>query len=134
MRALDSSAGGWRMPACRGVWLSRVRPRLGGVLGAVSFGAMVDAYGVVSLCRGYFLADAFSSMWIQIGMFAGPLIGLASALARHASRRWTVAGVAVASAVLVAAAISCLTLGAETTSPRYWLLELSRAVRSNRAA
>ncbi len=102
MSSLANSAGGWSMLAFLGVWLSRARPLLGAVLGAVSFVAMVEAYGVVSLWRGYFLAHPFSSMWIPIGLVAGPFIGLAAALVRHASRRWTIAGVAVLSAVLVA--------------------------------
>ncbi|MDO4075509.1 DUF6518 family protein [Clavibacter michiganensis] len=128
MSSLANSAGGWSMLAFLGVWLSRARPLLGAVLGAVSFVAMVEAYGVVSLWRGYFLADPFSSMWIPIGLVAGPFIGLAAALVQHASRRWTIAGVAVLSAVLVAEGIFGLTVVAETTSPVYWTLEIVLAV------
>ncbi|OUD88478.1 hypothetical protein BC477_10815 [Clavibacter michiganensis subsp. michiganensis] len=47
---------------------------------------------------------------------------------RHASRRWTIAGVAVLSAVLVAEGIFGLTVVAETTSPVYWTLEIVLAV------
>ncbi|MBM7412766.1 hypothetical protein JOE38_002589 [Clavibacter michiganensis] len=128
MSSLANSAGGWSMLAFLGVWLSRARPLLGAVLGAVSFVAMVEAYGVVSLWRGYFFADPFSSMWIPIGLVAGPVIGLAAALVRHASRGWTIAGVAVLSIVLVAEGIFGLTVVAATTSPVYWTLEIVLAV------
>ncbi|MBF4620981.1 DUF6518 family protein [Clavibacter sp. VKM Ac-2542] len=128
MSSLANSAGGWSMLAFVAVWLSRARPLLGAVLGAISFVAMVEAYGVVSLWRGYFLADPFSSMWIPIGLVAGPFIGLAAALVRHASRRWAIAGVAVLSAVLVAEGIHGLTVVAATTSPVYWTLEIVLAV------
>ncbi|MFC3296902.1 hypothetical protein DZF92_08975 [Clavibacter michiganensis subsp. insidiosus] len=128
MSSLANSAGGWSMLAFLGVWLSRARPLLGAVLGAASFVAMVEAYGVVSLWRGYFLADPFSSMWIPIGLVAGPFIGLAAALVRHASRRWPIAGVAVLSAALVAEGVYGLTVVAETTSPVYWTLEIVLAV------
>lgn len=128
MGSLANSAGGWSMLAFVAVWLSRARPLLGAVLGAISFVAMVEAYGVVSLWRGYFLADPFSSMWIPIGLVAGPVIGLAAGLVRHASRRWTIAGVAVLSAVLIAEGIYGLTVVAASTSPVYWTLEIVLAV------
>lgn len=128
MSSLANSAGGWSMLAFVAVWLSRARPLLGAVLGAVSFVAMVEAYGIVSLWRGFFLADPLSSMWIPVGLVAGPIIGLAAALVRHASRRWGIAGVAVLSAVLVAEGVHGLTVVAETTSPVYWTLEIVLAV------
>ncbi|RIJ51902.1 hypothetical protein DZG00_07110 [Clavibacter lycopersici] len=125
---LANSAGGWSMLAFLGVWLSRARPPLGAVLGAVSFVAMVEAYGVVSLWRGYFLADPFTSMWTPIGLIAGPFIGVAAALVRHASRRWTIAGVAVLSVVLVAEGIYGLAFISDTTSPAYWTLEVALGI------
>ncbi|MBP2457233.1 hypothetical protein ABID70_002758 [Clavibacter michiganensis] len=128
VNSLANSAGGWSMLAFVAVWLSRARPLLGAVLGALSFVAMVEAYGVVSLWRGYFLADPFSSMWIPIGLVAGPVIGTAAALVRHAGRAATIAGVAVLSAVLVAEGIFGLTVVAATTSPVYWILEIVLAV------
>jgi hypothetical protein len=128
MDSLANSAGGWSMFAFLAVWISRARPLLGAVLGAVSFVAMVEAYGVVSLWRGYFLADPLTSMWIPIGLVAGPFIGVAAALVRHAGRRATIAGVAVLSAVLVAEGIYGLTVVAATTSPVYWTLEIVLAV------
>jgi hypothetical protein len=124
VNSLANSAGGWSMLAFLGVWLSRARPLPGAVLGAVSFVAMVEAYGVVSLWRGHFFAEPFSSMWIPIGLVAGPVIGLAAALVRHASRAWTIAGVATLSCVLVAEGVFGLTVVADTTSPVYWTLEI----------
>ncbi|MFS4505531.1 DUF6518 family protein [Clavibacter sp. Sh2141] len=124
VNSLANSAGGWSMLAFLGVWLSRARPLLGAVLGAVSFVAMVEAYGVVSLWRGYFLADPFSSMWVPIGLVAGPVIGVAAALVRHGSPGWAVAGVVPLSAVLVAEAIWALRTVSDTTSPVYWTLEI----------
>jgi len=128
VNSLANSAGGWSMLAFVAVWLSRARPLLGAVLGALSFVAMVEAYGVVSLWRGYFLADPLSSMWIPIGLVAGPVIGTAAALVRHAGRGATIAGVAVLSVVLVAEGIFGLTVVAATTSPVYWTLEIVLAV------
>lgn len=124
LRSLANSAGGWSMFAFLAVWLSRARPALGGVLGAVSFVTMVEAYGVVSGWRGYFFAEPFSSMWIPVGLVAGPVIGVAASLVRHGRRRsWRVAGVGVLSAVLLAEATYGLTVVRETTSPVYWALE-----------
>ncbi|MBF4617767.1 hypothetical protein ITJ44_06715 [Clavibacter sp. VKM Ac-2873] len=128
MGSLANSAGGWSMLAFVAVWLSRARPLLGAVLGAVSFVAMVEAYGVVSLWRGIFFSDPLSSMWIPIGLVAGPVLGVAAALVRHASRRWAIAGVAVLSAVLLAEGVYGLTVIAESTSPVYWTLEIVLAV------
>ncbi|WP_435093551.1 DUF6518 family protein [Clavibacter michiganensis] len=124
MSPLANSAGGWSMLAFVAVWLSRARPLLGAVLGAVSFVAMVEAYGVVSLWRGIFFADPLSSMWIPIGLVAGPFLGVAAALVRHASRGWAIAGVAVLSAVLLAEGVYGLTVVASSTSPVYWTLEI----------
>jgi hypothetical protein len=124
VNSLANSAGGWSMLAFLGVWLSRARPLLGTVLGAVSFVAMVEAYGIVSLWRGYFLADPFSSMWVPIGLVAGPVIGVAAALVRHGSPGWAVAGVLPLSAVLVAEGIWALRTVSDTTSPVYWTLEI----------
>jgi hypothetical protein len=124
VNSLANSAGGWSMLAFLGVWLSRARPLPGAVLGAVSFVAMVEAYGVVSLWRGHFFAEPFSSMWIPIGLVAGPVIGLAAALVRHASRAWTIAGVATLSCVLVAEGVWGLRTVSDTTSPVYWTLEI----------
>jgi hypothetical protein len=124
VNSLANSAGGWSMLAFLGVWLSRARPLPGAVLGAVSFVAMVEAYGVVSLWRGHFFADPLSSMWIPIGLVAGPVIGLAAALVRHAPRGWTIAGVATLSCVLVAEGVWGLRTVSDTTSPVYWTLEI----------
>ncbi|MBF4623121.1 DUF6518 family protein [Clavibacter sp. VKM Ac-2872] len=124
MSSLANSAGGWSMLAFVAVWLSRARPLLGAVLGAVSFVAMVEAYGVVSLWRGILFADPLSSMWIPIGLVAGPFLGVAAALVRHASRGWAIAGVAVLSAVLLAEGVYGLTVVASSTSPVYWTLEI----------
>jgi hypothetical protein len=127
LRSFANSAGGWSMLAFLAVWLSGARPALGAVLGAVSFVAMVEAYGVVSLWRGFFFADPLTSMWIPIGLVAGPVIGLAAASVRHASRPWAIAGVSVLSAVLLAEGVYGLAVIHET-SPVYWILELVAAV------
>ncbi|PPF54119.1 hypothetical protein C5B94_08740 [Clavibacter michiganensis] len=124
VRPFANSAGGWSMLAFLTVWASGARPPLGALLGAVSFVAMVEAYGVVSLWRGYFLADPLSSMWIPVGLVAGPVIGLAAALVRHAGRGWVVVGVAVLSLVLAAEGTYGLLLLQGTTGAAYWILEI----------
>ncbi|ARC57798.1 hypothetical protein AS850_12010 [Frondihabitans sp. 762G35] len=129
VRSLANSAGGWSMFAFLLVWASRARPLLGAVLGAVSFLLMVEAYGVVSLWRGFFFAEPFSSSWTPIALVAGPVFGLAAAFVRHSDHRWLrVAGVAVLSLALVAEAAFGLTVVRDTTSPVYWLLELAAAI------
>jgi len=128
LRSFANSAGGWSMLAFLGVWLSRARPPLGAVLGAVSFVAMVEAYGVVSLWRGDFLADPLSSTWIPVGLVAGPFIGLGAALVRHASRGWAIAAVAGLALILVAEGAYGLALLGETTSPVYWTIEVVAGV------
>jgi hypothetical protein len=128
LHSLANSAGGWSMFAFLAVWLSRARPALGALLGAVSFVTMVEAYGLVSLWRGYFFADPFSSMWVPIGLCAGPVIGAAASLVRHASVPWMFAGVGVLSLVLLAEGVYGLTVVRDTTSPVYWRLEMAAAV------
>lgn len=124
LRSFANSAGGWSMFAFLAVWLSRARPVLGALLGALSFVAMVEAYGAVSAWRGYFFAAPFSSIWIPIGLVAGPIIGVSAALVRYGRNRAVrVAGVGVLSAVLLAESLYGLTVVRETTSPVYWVLE-----------
>jgi hypothetical protein len=126
LRSFANSAGGWSMLAFLAVWLSGARPALGAVLGAVSFVAMVEAYGVVSVWRGFFLAEPFTSMWIPVGLVAGPVIGFAAACVRHSSRPWAITGVSVLSLVLLADGVYGLVLVPET-SPVYWTVELVAA-------
>jgi hypothetical protein len=127
--SLANSAGGWSMFAFVLVWASRARPLLGAVLGAVSFLLMVEAYGVVSLWRGAFFAEPFSSSWTPIALVAGPVFGVAASFVRHSTRRVRrVAGVAVLSLALVAESLYGLTVVGGTTSPVSWLLELAAAV------
>jgi len=128
LRSFANSAGGWSMLAFLGVWLSRASPPLGAVLGAVSFVAMVEAYGVVSLWRGDFLADPLSSTWIPVGLVAGPVIGLGASLVRHGSRGWAIAAVAGLALILAAEGVYGLALLGATTSPVYWTIELVAGV------
>jgi hypothetical protein len=134
LNSLANSAGGWSMFAFLLVWLSRARPLPAAVLGAVSFVLMVESYGAVSAWRGHFFAEPLSSMWVPIGLVAGPIIGLAASAVRHSSRPWAIAGVSVLSLVLFAEGIYGLTIVRETTSPVYWSIEIAAAVAFSVAA
>ncbi|MCS5735081.1 DUF6518 family protein [Herbiconiux daphne] len=123
-RSLANSAGGWSMFAFVFVWLSKVGPRLGAILGALAFILMVESYGAVSAVRGYDFADPFTSMWIPIGLLAGLAIGASATLVRRGSRL-RVVGTGLLSLVLVVEGVYGLTILGETTSPVYWLLEIA---------
>ncbi|WP_226653463.1 DUF6518 family protein [Leifsonia sp. LS1] len=122
--SFTNSAGGWTMLAFGIVWLSRARPALGAVLGAVSFLLMVEGYGVVSAWRGYFYADPFTSVWTIIALVAGPVIGLSAAIARHGSRLRSALATVPLSAVLLGEGVWALVAIADTTSPVYWIIEI----------
>jgi hypothetical protein len=126
INSIANSAGGWSMFAFLLVWLSRARPVLGGILGAVSFVLMVESYGVASGLRGF----AFSplTMWVPIGLVAGPILGVAAALTRNGARAWIIAGVGVLSLVLVAEGLYGLLVISATTSPVYWSLEIAAGI------
>jgi hypothetical protein len=126
INSLANSAGGWSMFAFLLVWLSRARPVVGGILGAVSFILMVEAYEVVTALRG-FPTPPFS-MWIPIGIVAGPILGVAASFTRYGPRRWTLAGVAALSVILVAEGLRGLIELGATTSTVYWWLEIAAGV------
>ena len=128
INSLANSAGGWSMFAFALVWLSRARPVLGAILGAVSFVLMVETYGQVSILRGFSFAAPLTSLWIPIGLVAGPIIGAAAAFTRYGPRPLTITGVGVLSLVLVAEGVYGLTVVAATTSPVYWSLEIAAGV------
>lgn len=122
--SLANSVGGWSMFAFLLVWLSRARPVLAAVLGALAFEAMVEAYAEVSLWRGFFYAAPFSSLWSLVGLLAGPVLGVAASLVRYGRGRWPLAGVAVLSAVLMLEGGHGLVTLLSSTSPVYWTIEV----------
>ncbi|GAA4265634.1 DUF6518 family protein [Frondihabitans peucedani] len=124
LTSLANSSGGWSLFAFLLVWLVRARPALAAVLGALAFVAMVEAYGLVSGWRGYFYAAPFSSRWTLIGLFAGPVIGVAASLARSPRHARRIGGVAILSTVLVAEGAYGLVTLLGSTSPVYWTLEV----------
>lgn len=124
INSLSNSVGGWTAPAFLLVWLSRARPLLAVILGVVAFEVLVEAYGIVSIWRGYYFATGFSSSWSVIGLAVGPVIGVAASLARYGRPVWRVLGVAVPAAVLVGEGVWALRNVADTTSPVYWTLEI----------
>ncbi|TFD92106.1 hypothetical protein E3T61_07310 [Cryobacterium lactosi] len=124
LRSLSNSAGGWTMFSFLLVWLGRARPLLGAFLGIVAFQALNEAYGAVSLLRGYFYAEPFSSNWTYIGLAAGPILGVSAALTRYGPPLWRALGVTPLAAVLLGEGIYGLQFVADTTSPIYWSLEI----------
>jgi hypothetical protein len=105
--------------------MRELRPLLAVLLGAVAFQGLNEAYGVVSLWRGYLYAAPFSSKWTVVGLVAGPLFGVAAGLARHGKPIWRVLGVTPLSAVLLGEGVWALQTIATTTSPIYWTLEIA---------
>lgn len=126
--SLANSAGGWAMLAFGIVWLSRARPALGAVLGALSFLSMVEGYGLVSVWRGYFFADPFSSVWTVIAVVAGPVLGACAAIVRHGSGLRAALAAVPLSAVLLGEGVWALLRIADTTSPVYWVIEIVLSV------
>ncbi|MBX0298456.1 hypothetical protein K2F54_00505 [Cryobacterium sp. 1639] len=124
VNSLSNSAGGWTMFSFLLVWLSRARPVLAGVLGIVAFQLLVESYSVVSEWRGFDDGDPFSSIWTVVGLAAGPLLGVAAGLVRHAPPLWRALAVTPLSAVLLGEGIWALNTIADTTSPVYWTLEI----------
>lgn len=122
---LANSIGGWSMFTFLLVWLSRARPVPGAVLGVVAFQAMLEGYGIVSLWRGYFYAEPFSTEWVIPGVAAGLVLGAGAAGVRHARRSlWRVLVVAPLTMVLIADGIHSLVTVRDTTGSVYWILEV----------
>lgn len=123
-----NSAGGWTMLCFLLVWLSRARPLLAGLLGVAALLALTEGYAAVSLWRGYFYAEPFSTVWTLVALLAGPVIGLGAALCRHGSLLWRVLGVTPLSAVLLGDGVRGLLTVADTTTPVYWTIEIVLSV------
>jgi hypothetical protein len=124
LSSFANSAGGWTMLAFLLVWLGRARPVLAAVLGVVAFEALVEGYGLVSGWRGFFYQQPFSGVFNLVGLVAGPVLGVAASLTRHATGPWRALAVAPLSAVLLGEGLYGLVVVGETTSPVYWVLQL----------
>ncbi|ROQ39502.1 hypothetical protein EDF46_1134 [Frondihabitans sp. PhB188] len=122
--SLANSAGGWSMFAFLLVWLSRARPLLGAILGIVAFEAMLEAYGVVSIWRGYYYAAPLQNMYTVPGIAAGLILGACAAYVRwgRPARRWL--AVLPLTVVLMAEGAYGLLFISDTTSPVYWTLDI----------
>jgi hypothetical protein len=126
---LANSIGGWSMLTFLLVWLSRARPVLGAVLGVIAFQAMLEGYGIVSLWRGYYYAEPFSTMWVIPGIAAGLVLGSSAAMVRHAQRAlWRVLGVVPLAVVLLGDGIFSLVTVSDTTGWVYCVLEMIAGV------
>ncbi|MGY4856982.1 DUF6518 family protein [Cryobacterium sp. AP23] len=128
LNSLSNSAGGWTMFCFLIVWLGRARPLLAAALGVVVFQLLVESYSVVTEWRGFDDGDPFTSVWTIVGLAAGPLLGAAAALVRHAPPVWRALAVTPLSAVLLGEGIWALNTIADTTSPVYWWLEIVLSV------
>jgi hypothetical protein len=128
VNSLSNSAGGWTMFCFLIVWLSRARPLLAAVLGVVVFQLLVESYSVVTEWRGFDDGDPFTSIWTVVGLAAGPVLGAAAGLVRHAAPVWRALAVAPLSAVLLGEGIWALNTITDTTSPVYWSLEIVLSV------
>ena len=124
LRSFANSAGGWTMLAFLLVWLGRARPGLAAVLGIVAFEALVEGYELVSGWRGFFYQRPFSGIFTLVGLGAGPVLGVAASLTRHAGGARRALAVAPLSAVLLGEGAYGLLVVRETTSPVYWGLQL----------
>jgi hypothetical protein len=128
INSLANSTGGWTMLSFLLVWLGRAKPLLGTLLGVVVFVLLTESYSVVSEWRGFADGDPFTSIWTVVSFVAGPILGVAAALVRHAPALWRVLGVTPLSAVLLGEGSWALGTIANTTSPVYWSLEIALSV------
>jgi hypothetical protein len=124
LQSFANSAGGWTILTFGLVWLSRVRPPVGAVLGLLSFVLLVEGYRVVSGWRGYYYAEPFQDTFTIVGVLAGPIVGLSAALVRSGPVSWKPLAAAPVAAVLIGEGIYGLTVVATTTSPVYWTLQI----------
>ena len=124
LRSFANSAGGWTMLAFLLVWLGRSRPVVAAVLGVAAFEALVEGYGLVSGWRGFFYQRPFGGVFSLVGLVAGPVLGVAASLTRHATGPWRALAVAPLSAVLLGEGLYGLVVVGGTTSPVYWVLQL----------
>jgi Family of unknown function (DUF6518) len=123
LSSFANSAGSWTVLTFALVYLSRSRTWLAAILGAVSFVAMNESYGLVSDLRGIFYSAPLGSVFALVAVVAGPLVGLAASLVRSQSGFRRALGCAVPAAVLVGEGVYGLTVIADTTSPVYWWLQ-----------
>jgi hypothetical protein len=90
---LANSVAGWSIPLILLVAWARGGVLRSAITGGLVFVAMSQGYALVSTLRGY---PDQGIRWALIGLVAGPVLGAATALLRHESRRI----VAVAAGVL----------------------------------
>ena len=90
---LANSVAGWSIPMILLVAWARGGVLRSAITGGLVFVAMSQGYALVSTLRGY---PDQGIRWALIGLVAGPVLGAATALLRHESRRI----VAVAAGVL----------------------------------
>jgi hypothetical protein len=90
---LANSVAGWSIPMILLVAWARGGVLRSAITGGLVFVAMSQGYALVSTLRGY---PDQGIRWALIGLIAGPVLGAATALLRHESRRI----VAVAAGVL----------------------------------
>ncbi len=124
LASLANSVGGWLIPTAALVFLFARGTIEAAVEGALAFVAMTMGYAVVSTMRG----DVFDpSVWAFIGVFAGPVVGLAALGVRR--RGITAAiGAAVLGGILVGEGAYGLTVIVDTTSPTWWFIEIAVGV------
>ncbi len=122
LRPFANSSGGWTMLVFLVVYLSRFRRLGGALLGLVSFELLLVGYAVVSTWRGF--AYSVGGTFTLLALVAGPVIGVAAALARRGADREDSFGVAVLAAVLVGEGVWALLTVAGTTGATYWVIQI----------
>ncbi|MCP2264289.1 DUF6518 family protein [Promicromonospora thailandica] len=115
-RSFANSASGWTVLTAALVYWSRARTGAAAALGPVGFAVLLAGYSVAAQVRGYYYDP---TLWIVLGVLAGPFVGMAAAWLRTEGIRAAL-GTALLAGIGVGEAVYGLTVISETTSPVYW--------------
>jgi len=96
---LANSVAGWSIPLILLVAWARGGVLRSAITGGLVFVAMSQGYALVSTLRGY---PDQGIRWALIGLVAGPVLGAATALLRHESRRIVAVAAGVLGGVILA--------------------------------
>ena len=119
LRSVANSPSGWTLLTVVMIAVSRLRLLPAACFGAVSFVCLVVGYTVVSELRGLSYSP---TLWIAVGLVAGPVVGWSTSAAFDARRWLNVAGSSLIAGIAITDAVYGLTVVADTTSPVYWWL------------
>ncbi len=114
--SVANSASGWTLVTVLLLFAARLPTALSAAVGAGSFVLLTVGYAIVSGWRGF---PYDPTLFVVVGLVAGPFVGAAAAWLRRRDVRGALA-TALLTGIAVGEAWYGLTVVGDTTSPVYW--------------